>query len=201
MAIRGALSYPQRHELLAVTLEPTGQVEFEQHDMNLPGLDAGGPDQLVNVDRAGPKGGHDQLALALADVGQRLRSPVLVGGGKLDRRIAGLTDSDRLAPKLSASASSASASVQRRMSERPSRRDRSGRAAMAAAAPPNLLTRARKVAGPTFSLRISLSQASRCGRLRRAAGAAGVEGLELRFANARLLASRQPLDIGRVADI
>jgi hypothetical protein len=41
------------------------------------------------------------------------------------------------------------------------RRDSAGSAAMAASAPPNSLTRARKVAGPTFSLRISRSQASR----------------------------------------
>ena len=79
------------------------------------------------------------------------------------RRIARLADRDQACPKLSAASSSASASasVQRRMSERPPRRDRSGSAAMAASAPPNSLTRARKVAGPTFSLRISLSQATR----------------------------------------
>src|SRR4029079_746550 len=65
----------------------------------------------------------------------------------------------------------------------------------------NSLTRARKVAGPTFSLLINLSQARRCRRLRRVEGLAVVTSLELRFANARLLASRQPLDIGGVANV
>jgi hypothetical protein len=38
---------------------------------------------------------------------------------------------------------------------------KSGSASIAASAPPNSLTRARKVAGPTFSLLINLSQAMR----------------------------------------
>ncbi len=83
----------------------------------------------------------------------------------------------------------------------PPRRDSVGSAAMAASAPPNSLTRARKVAGPTFSLRISLSQASRCRRLSRGPGFNGAEVLSLLLANARLLASRQPADIRRVTHI
>ena len=78
------------------------------------------------------------------------------------RRVARLADG--FAPKLSADASSASASssVQRRMSwDRPPRRDSMGRASMAASAPPNSLMRVRKVAGPTSSLLISLSQLKR----------------------------------------
>ena len=80
------MSHLQRHKLLPVTLQPTGQVELEQHDMDLAGLDPGGADQLVDVDRARPKSRHDQLAFGLADIGQRLGRPVLVGGGKLARR-------------------------------------------------------------------------------------------------------------------
>ena len=43
--------------------------------MDLPGLDPGGADQLVDVDRARPKSRHDQLAFVLVDVGQRLGRP------------------------------------------------------------------------------------------------------------------------------
>ena len=85
----------QGHKLLAVTLKPAGEVELEQHDMNFPRGDAGSADQLVDVDRAWSKGTHDQLALALADVGQGLWRPVLIGGGKLDRRRDRRTPQDR----------------------------------------------------------------------------------------------------------
>jgi hypothetical protein len=70
----------------------------------------------------------------------------------------------RLAPSASAASSSASASASLHslMKARPPRRDKSGSASMAASAPPNSLTSARKVAGPTFSLRISRSQLMRC---------------------------------------
>jgi hypothetical protein len=53
--------------------------------MNLSGGDPGGADQFVDIDRTWPKGRHDQFAFALANVGQGLRRPVLIGGGKLDR--------------------------------------------------------------------------------------------------------------------
>jgi hypothetical protein len=67
-------------------LQPACQVELEQHDMNLSRRHAGGADQLVDIDRAWTKCRHDQLAFALANVGQRLGRPMLVGGSKLDRR-------------------------------------------------------------------------------------------------------------------
>ena len=63
--------------------------------MDLPGLDPGGADQLVDIDRARPKGRHDQFAFGLADVGQRLGRPVLIGGGKLGRRRKRRTSQDR----------------------------------------------------------------------------------------------------------
>lgn len=110
----------------------------------------------------------------------------------------------RLAPMLSAAASSpsASSSLQRRMSwMRPPRRDSAGSASMAASAPPNSLTRARNVAGPTFSLLISLSQARRWRWLRRAGDLGKGAGLELVCANPGLLAAHKPADIGGVADI
>src|SRR5581483_12157477 len=82
----------------------------------------------------------------------------------------------------------------------PPRRDSTGRASMAASAPPNSLTSARKVAGPTFSLRISLSQASRWLRFSLTAGP-WCPNLAAAFANPRLLALRQASDIGGVADV
>ena len=73
----------------------------------------------------------------------------------------------------------------------PPRRDSIGTASMAASAPPNSLTSARKVAGPTFSLRIRRSQASRWRRLSlTVASLRGALGAAL--ANPRLLATRQP---------
>src|SRR5581483_10415446 len=74
-----------------------------------------------------------------------------------------------------------------------------GSASMAASAPPNSLTSARKVAGPTFSLRISLSQAIRWRGSSRTA-ALWRRALAAAFANARLLALRQPSDVGGMAD-
>lgn len=74
---------------------------------------------------------------------------------------------------------------------------RAGSASIAACAPPNWLTNARNVAGPTFSLRISRSQARRWASLRRVP----VSGFLLVLANTRLLAGHQPADIGRMADI
>ena len=71
---------------------------------------------------------------------------------------------------------------------------------MAASAPPNAFTRARKVAGPTFSLRISRSQARRCRRLSRAPASAADEALAL-FANSRLLAACKAADIFGMANV
>jgi hypothetical protein len=51
--------------------------------------------------------------------------------------------------------------------EAPPRRARFGNASSAALALPQLLMSARNVRGPTFSLRISLSQSKRCASLRR----------------------------------
>src|SRR6476660_7398807 len=82
----------------------------------------------------------------------------------------------------------------------PPRRESIGKASMAASAPPNSLTSARNVAGPTFSLRIRRSQASRWRRLRlTAAPLRGALGAAL--AHPRLLASRQPPDIRGVTDV
>src|SRR6185437_6108078 len=83
---------------------------------------------------------------------------------------------------------------------RPPRRESIGTASMAASAPPNSLTSAQNVAGPTFSLRIRRSQASRWRRLSlTVAPLRGALGAAL--ANPRLLASRQPPDVRGVADV
>src|SRR4029079_7562050 len=66
--------------------QSAGQVELEQHDMHLPRRHAGGADQLVDIDRAWTKCRDDQLAFALANVGQRLGDAMLVAGGSRDRR-------------------------------------------------------------------------------------------------------------------
>ena len=42
----------------------------------------GGSDQLVDIDGARAERTNDQLAFALADIGQGLGRPVFVGGGK-----------------------------------------------------------------------------------------------------------------------
>src|SRR6185312_14700059 len=52
----------------------------------------------------------------------------------------------------------------------PPRRARAGSAFSAARAPPKLVTRARKVRGPTFSDRTSRSQSKRCWSVRRNSG-------------------------------
>ena len=69
-----------------MALQPAREVELQQHDMDLPRGHARGADHLVDIDRARPESADDQLALALANIGQRLGRPMLVGGGKLDRR-------------------------------------------------------------------------------------------------------------------
>jgi len=84
---------------------------------------------------------------------------------------------------------------------RPPRRDSAGSASMAASAPPNSLIRARNVAGPIFSLLISLSQAKRWRWLSRAGNRGEGAALELAFANPCLLAAHEPANIGGVADI
>ena len=78
-----------------MTLQPAGEVELEQHDMDLPCRDSGRSDQLVDIDGAWPQRTHDQLALALANVGQGLGCSMLVGGGKLDRWRGRRTPQDR----------------------------------------------------------------------------------------------------------
>lgn len=90
------------------------------------------------------------------------------GRGRVDlsegRRIARLPDGDEACAQAFGSFEFGlgSASVQRRISwARPPRRDSIGSASMAASAPPNSLTRVRKVSVPTFSLLISLSQLKR----------------------------------------
>jgi hypothetical protein len=45
----------QRYELLPVALEPAGEIEFEQHDLDLSCRDSRGADQLVDIDGTGPE--------------------------------------------------------------------------------------------------------------------------------------------------
>jgi hypothetical protein len=63
--------------------------------MNLPRRYAGGADQLIDIDRAWTKRRHDHLAIALTNVRQRLRRPMLVRGSKLDRRDRGPAEDRR----------------------------------------------------------------------------------------------------------
>jgi len=67
--------------------------------------------------------------------------------------------------------------------------------------PANSLIRARNVAGPIFSLLISLSHAKRWRWLSRAGDLGEGAALELAFANPCLLAAHKPANIGGVADI
>ena len=90
-----ASSHLQGHKLLPMTLQPAREVELEQHDMDLPGRDLGRSDQLVDIDGARPQRTNDQLAFALANVGQGLGCPMLVGGGQLDWRRGRRTPQDR----------------------------------------------------------------------------------------------------------
>lgn len=61
--------FAQGHQLAAMALQPPGEVEFQQHDMDLADLDARHPDQLVDIDRARGERAHDPLALGLTDIG------------------------------------------------------------------------------------------------------------------------------------
>ena len=63
------------------------------------------------------------------------------------------------------------------------------------------LTRARNLAGPTFSLLIGLSQANRWRWLSRAGDLDEGAALELAFVNPSLLAAHEPAYVGGVADI
>jgi len=72
--------------LLPVTLEPSREVKFEQHDMNLPGGNPGHADQFVDIDRTWTQCSNDQFPLGLVDVGQGRRRGAFVAGGKPDRR-------------------------------------------------------------------------------------------------------------------
>jgi len=53
-----------------MALQPACQIEFEQDDMDFACLDAGGADQLVNIDGGWPKGIYDSGALGLPDIGK-----------------------------------------------------------------------------------------------------------------------------------
>jgi hypothetical protein len=77
-----------------VALEPAGKVQLKKHDMHLAGRESRRADQFVDIYGARSERAYDLLALALADLGQRLRGAVLVGCGKLDRRGRG-TPQDR----------------------------------------------------------------------------------------------------------
>jgi hypothetical protein len=44
--------FAQGHQLAAMALQPPGEVEFQQHDMDFADLDPGDTDQLVDIDRA-----------------------------------------------------------------------------------------------------------------------------------------------------
>ena len=68
-----------------MALEPSGEVELEQHDLNLPCRDPRRTDQLVDVDGAGTQRSHDPFPFGLSDVRQRRGGLVLVVGGKTVR--------------------------------------------------------------------------------------------------------------------
>jgi hypothetical protein len=70
-----------------VALQPAGKVEFQKHDMHLPGREPGRPDQLVDIDWAWTKRADDPLALALNDVGEGRRRATLIGRGKLGPKV------------------------------------------------------------------------------------------------------------------
>jgi hypothetical protein len=63
-----------------MALQASGKVQLEQHDMDVPGAELRGADQLVDIDQAWSERAHDALALALADIGQGLRRHAFIGG-------------------------------------------------------------------------------------------------------------------------
>jgi len=80
--MRSVLGLDQRDELLAVTLQSSREVKFEQHDMDLAGPQSRGADDLVDINGARPESADDALALALNDIGEGLRRLALVGGSE-----------------------------------------------------------------------------------------------------------------------
>ena len=66
-----------------MALQPAGEVELEQHDVDLAHAEAGGADQLIDIDRTWSERADDPLALALTNLWQRLGRGAFVGGGEL----------------------------------------------------------------------------------------------------------------------
>ena len=58
------MSLDQRHQPAAVTLQPSGEFEFEQHRAHDRGRGAGHPDQIVEADRARAQQIDDARAFA-----------------------------------------------------------------------------------------------------------------------------------------
>lgn len=54
-----------------MALQPSRQVELQQHNVDLPRLDARGANQFVDVDGARAQGFDDALPFALADIRKR----------------------------------------------------------------------------------------------------------------------------------
>ena len=68
-----------------MALEPAGEVELEQHDVDLSCGNTGRANQLVDIHGAGSESANDLLALALANLRQGLGRPIFVRCCKLDR--------------------------------------------------------------------------------------------------------------------
>ena len=66
-----------------MSLQLFREIELQQNDMDLAYRHAGGPGDLVDIDRARPKRADDPPPLALRDFGQGFRRYPLLGGGQL----------------------------------------------------------------------------------------------------------------------
>lgn len=54
-----------------MALEPSGQVELKQDNVDFPRLQARGPNELIDIDRARAERLQHALAVTLSDIGER----------------------------------------------------------------------------------------------------------------------------------
>jgi len=78
-----------------MALEPSGEIELKQDDVDLPRLQARGPNQLVDVDGARAERLQNALPVTLTDIGERWRRVRLIARRKLYARRCGAAAKDR----------------------------------------------------------------------------------------------------------
>lgn len=65
---RSSTSRPQRDQLRTVVLQPASEIEFDQGNLQSRNREAGSAQQVVDMNRLGPKRRDDAGAVAVRDV-------------------------------------------------------------------------------------------------------------------------------------